>query len=297
MTGPGDPRQRGGPRPSQPAPPWGTPPGRYPTAPGQPPTPTTAGPWPHQSGPPYFGPPPTAPGPLPASRPESVRGWWSLTVATAVLTVGLLVALVVYRPSHPATQPVSTSALSDVLLSPEEAAHAVGANTMTGEQVQDKLTDTTIVDEDCAGMATPAQQKAYENSGWTAVRSQELGDQPAIGWRLTQAAVSFPDAHAAAGFVASLAASWQKCANREINTRDINKDDPRNIFWKTESASQSDGILTMDMIQEAQGWNCQRSLSSRNNVVVDLDLCGRNAPGSIVAEYVNGIERKVDAHS
>ena len=226
-----------------------------------------------------------------------MRGWWSLTIATAVLTVGLLLALAVYRPSHPATQPVSTSALSDVLLSPEEAAHAVGANTMVGEQVQERLTDTTIVDEDCAGMATPAQQKAYENSGWTAVRSQELGDQPAIGWRLTQAAVSFPDAHAANDFVANAAASWQKCANREINTRDVNKDDPRNIFWKTESVSQSDGILAMDMIQEAQGWNCQRSLSSRNNVVIDLDLCGRNAPGSVVAEFVTAVERKIAAHS
>lgn len=64
-----------------------------------------------------------------------------------------------------------------------------------------------------------------------------------------------------------------------------------------ESASQSDGILAMDMIQEAQGWNCQRSLNSRNNVVIDLGLCGRNAPGSIVAQYVNAVERKVDAHS
>jgi hypothetical protein len=78
--------------------------------------------------------------------------------------------------------------------------------------------------------------------------------------------------------------------------RDVNKDDPRNIFWKTESASQSDGILAMDMIQEARGWNCQLSLSSRNNVV-DLDLCGRNAPGSVVAEFVTAVERKIDAHS
>jgi hypothetical protein len=64
-----------------------------------------------------------------------------------------------------------------------------------------------------------------------------------------------------------------------------------------ESASQSDGILAMDMIQEAQGWNCQRSLSSRNNVVIDLSLCGRIAPGSIAAEYVTAVERRVDAHS
>jgi hypothetical protein len=54
-------------------------------------------------------------------------------------------------------------------------------------------------------------------------------------------------------------------------------------------------MLAMDMIQEAQGWNCQLSLSSRNNVV-DLDLCGRNAPGSVV-EFVSAVERKIDAHS
>jgi len=41
-----------------------------------------------------------------------------------------------------------------------------------------------------------------------------------------QAAVAFPDAHAANNFVVNAAASWQKCANREINTRDVNKTIP-----------------------------------------------------------------------
>jgi hypothetical protein len=285
MSGPGDPRARSGPPPSQHGPAWGPAPAGYPAAPGPFPPP-----WPPAPGSAYFG------APQAAGR-RSARGWWALTIATAVLTIALLVALLVYRPHHPAMTAVSSTALADVLLSPEEAARVVGAKTLTAEQVQDKLTDTTIVDEDCAGVVAPAQQKAYENSGWTAVRSQDLGDQPAVGWRLTQAVIAFPDASAARTFVATATPSWQKCAKREINSRDVNKGDPRNIFWTMESASESDGILAMDMIQEAQGWNCQRSLSSRNNLVVDLGLCGRNAPGSVVAEYITAVERKIDAHS
>ncbi|WP_396838575.1 sensor domain-containing protein [Mycobacterium sp.] len=36
-----------------------------------------------------------------------------------------------------------------------------------------------------------------------------------------QAAVAFPDAHAANNFVVNAAASWQKCANRETSIKTI----------------------------------------------------------------------------
>lgn len=63
------------------------------------------------------------------------------------------------------------------------------------------------------------------------------------------------------------------------------------------TASETDGILAIDMIQEAQGWNCQRALSARSNVVIDLDLCGRSVPGSAVPQFVTALDKKIDARS
>jgi hypothetical protein len=270
------------PWPQPPGPPWA--PGPAPVAP-----PTANAFWPNQ-------PPAFHFGRSPAGKGPNVRLWWWLTIAAALLAVGLVVAVVVYRPDHAGGGAVSAATLADVLLSPREAAHAVGAETLSGEPVQDKLADTPIVDEDCVGVLRAAEQKAYERSGFTGVRSQDLGDDPGKEWRLTQAVVSFPDAQAATSFVADARASWQRCANREVNTRNVKKDDPRNIFWTTGSASEADGILAMDMIQEAQGWNCQRALSARSNVVIDLDLCGRSVPGSVVPKFVTAVDKRIDAH-
>ncbi len=60
------------------------------------------------------------------------------------------------------------------------------------------------------------------------------------------------------------------------------------------TASETDGILAMDMIQEAQGWNCQRALSARSNVVIDLD---RSVPGYAVPQFVTALDEKIDARS
>lgn len=271
---------------------WGSGPGgRPPSGPGyappfgyQSPTPPGPGSWPNQAA-------------TPGRSRGSLARWWWLTGAAATLTVGLLIAVILYQPAHSSGGTVAASALPDVLLSAEEAAHAVGAQTLSGESVQDKLADTPIVDEDCVGVLKAAEQKAYGTTGWTAVRTQELGDGDAKGWRLIQAVVSFPDAASANNFVGNAATDWQRCANRELNTRNVNNDDPRNVFWKTGSVARAGGILAMDMVQEAQGWNCQRALSARNNVVIDLDLCGRNVSGSAVPQFVNAVDKKIDARS
>lgn len=272
-----------GPPPSPPASPGYAPPFGYQSAPGHLPRPGP-GSWPNQAA-------------TPGRLGESIAKWWWLTSAAAALTVGLLVAVIVYRPAHSGGGPLAASALPDVLLTAEEAAHAMGAESMSGESVQDKMADTPIVDEDCVGVLKAAEQKAYGQTGWTAVRTQELGDAPAKGWRVIQAVVSFPDAPSANNFVGNAATDWQRCADRELNTRNVNMDDPRNVFWKTGSVSRTGGILAMDLVQEAQGWNCQRALSARNNVVMDLDLCGRNVSGSAVPQFVNAVDKKIDARS
>lgn len=54
---------------------------------------------------------------------------------------------------------------------------------------------------------------------------------------------------------------------------------------------------TTDMLSDTQGWNCQRVLTSRNNIAIDLDLCGKNAPASVVTKLIATVGRKVYAHS
>ncbi|BCI86611.1 hypothetical protein NIIDMKKI_18170 [Mycobacterium kansasii] len=167
------------PLPSHPAKPLHAPPVGYHSSSGPQPPFTGSPYWPNRATPSYLGHPGPSQRQWSHDGSRSVRRWWRITIAMATIAIGLLVTVIVYEPHRTGTKTVSPSALSDVLLSSQEAANLVGAQTLSGEPVQDKLAATAIVDEDCAGVVGAAEQKAYEQSSWTGVRSQALSDATA----------------------------------------------------------------------------------------------------------------------
>jgi serine/threonine kinase PknH len=258
------------------------------------------------AGPPMAVPAGLPPGPLPVpgwpnsfggQRDTSRRVWALLGVAAAVVIVVALIGVAVVvagsakdagtsprttstpRPSMAATAAtpapiVPVESLPGLLLDAGTLSTIMGSNLVVNRAATSTrlYTDTTNRPE-CGGVWANANRDVYEGSGWVSVQNQSL-HEPVDDFRhlVFQSVISFSSAEAAANFVAKEAKSWPQCAGGTIITTNPNRT-PQ--IWWIASVSQRDGMLTaLSMQQRAGGWRCQRALTARNNVVIDVEACG-----------------------
>jgi hypothetical protein len=157
------------------------------------------------------------------------------------------------------------------------------------------LDDSSIIaDKACLVADSPVEDSVYANSGYTASRLQILGEQDIPHHHLThivqQAVVAFPTAALASAFFTASTQSWLGCLNRPYT-----ESDPGNVAtWQVGAVSNSNGMLSSQNTQTvpADGWGCERALTVRNNVAVDVDACGR-PPGDSGVTIANQIAAKV----
>ena len=167
--------------------------------------------------------------------------------------------------------PVVVSALDGLLLSADQGNTAMGATGMTVVQSETNLVESTAVlsDKNCLAVADPAERPVYAGSRWTAARVQFLrqpGDKETE--YVDQAVVLFPAATDAAAFFTASTSRWQSCANRQYT------DDQSRATNSVGAVSNTDGLLSARITPEGgNGWNCQRALTVRNNVAVDVNAC------------------------
>lgn len=269
-------------------------------------------------------PPGQAPAPWPAPVPAPKQGrrtvWVLIAAGLALLAVVAAVVVVTVRRGDPApagrassppaeststaaetpaAPPVPVPALSGLLLTLPELATVSGSATVTGgkgdgETIYEALSTDVIVDQDCVSLM-PAEQSAYQGSGYISARQQFLaGTSP--DRKIAQTLVSFADADTAARYVSSARTAWEKCANRNINLRSADADTTRNNFWSVGPVTEADGILRTSRVQEGgAGWACQDALAARNNVVIDIYICGIDVPESVVPAFVNQVNTKIEA--
>ncbi|OWL98797.1 hypothetical protein B7435_23865 [Mycolicibacterium peregrinum] len=257
---------------------------------------------------------PQAPGQPPGGRGSAK--WWGVAIGIAVLIVAVVVGWMAIpfgkdkAPSSqdqtpaqtaedPAAEPVKVTALTGLLLSPTEAASAIGVPTMgpskdTGLRVLERMGAGSAIDQECMIM-WPGSLAGYEGSGYTAVRRQYL-TSPENGTKLGQTVVSFNDAAAAENYIAAAKPKLNKCANRNVNYRPIDEPNAPNRYWSVGTVNESNGVLSVSQVQEgADGWVCQRALASRNNIVIDFFVCGDNLAPSVVTPVADKIGEKVQA--
>jgi hypothetical protein len=165
-------------------------------------------------------------------------------------------------------------ALDGLFLSPDQINTAMGTTGMTAGQSGAKLADDTalISDKNCLAVQDSAELAVYSGSGWTTVRG-EVFQQPAdkLTEFVDQAVVLFPDATRAAAFFTAAPAQWQSCANRQF-TETAAGQSP--ATWTVGAVSNTNGTLSVRKTREGgNGWNCQRALTVRNNVAVDVMAC------------------------
>lgn len=267
--------------------------------------------------PPWGGPSQPAP-PTPApTPPRPRRRKWLVAAAAIAVSAAAILGVVVSTgggdeevdarqatptvessaPSTPPAPPITSAELSDILLTPVEAAQIIDSSVLIGHEIDgtrifEKMGSGKIVDQDCVSLL-PAMETAYQGSGFVAVREQSLQD-PVKNKRFTQSAVTFGDAAAATRYLEATKTAWEACANRSVDFGFTTLQSDHD-FWSVGAVTEADGVLTFTKTQEGgDGWSCQSALTARNNVVVDLFTCGDHVSGLTAVRVANAMTNKVD---
>jgi hypothetical protein len=211
-----------------------------------------------------------------------------------------------------AKAPVAPAALAGLLLPLPDIDTALG---VTGTKV-DKPFDALQPDQsstafapgykfppECVFATDSGVVTVYDGSGSTAAKGEHdvapqqpgSNDPPPDA---TQFVVLFASADQANAFYNTSAQRWPACANRQDTAPgDANTPD---IQWKVGPVSNANGILTTTAVVSASKngqslgtQNCQRALTVRNNVVIDVAACLKDA-GNVGVNIANQIAGKVD---
>lgn len=234
-------------------------------------------------------------------------------VAVGVLAVSLCLCLNVAgcaattagtaTPAPPV--PAATAdTLPALLLSAGEVGAALGAEVVATREVSEPWNDAvsraalsgTDDDGGCLPVVGAAQRTVYDGTGWTAVRGQVLREPPtAPGWAhfAAQSVVLFGDRGAAADFFGRSVRSWSGCADRELTT--AGQLAPEQV-WSIGPVSTDGDLLTVSRTQRSpMQWFCQRALSVRGTVVIDLEACSADGPTQAAAAMARTIGERLPA--
>jgi PknH-like extracellular domain len=241
-----------------------------------------------------------------------------LQAAVAIAATGLLIAACgggdknsgptsSSSTSTTATRPpVAQPALDGLLLTADEVNAAMGTTGLTllpqnGSAMQDDY-DKKWPPE-CFFASSSAENPAYAGSGFTAVRLQVAAttspptDQSAPP-SATTGLVVFPSPKEASAFSSSSAQRWAACADRQWTVPPDGPNDPEQRF-QTTPLTNANGVLSLTLTGTAAGpginsaMTCQRALTVRNNVAIDITTCGKD-PGTTAVTIANQIGAKVD---
>jgi PknH-like extracellular domain len=176
--------------------------------------------------------------------------------------------------------PVAEGALDGLLLNLDQVNTAMGAAGMTITKTVTAMGDASanVADKACLPLDAPEQAAAYADSGWTAVRGQNLqepGDPHAhlVG----QAVVLFSSAHDAGAFFTASAQRWPAC--RQFTHTMAGQPD---VYDTVGPVSNTNGILSATLTHAGSAWTCQRALTVANNVAIDVTACSHTQSDSAV---------------
>lgn len=98
-------------------------------------------------------------------------------------------------------------------------------------------------------------------------------------------------------FFSTSSQRWPACANRQ-DTVPADGTHPE-LQWKVRQVSNANGVLSTSVIVTVNGdgtnvtMPCQRALTARRNVVIDVDVCRKDV-GDLGVNIANQIAAKVD---
>jgi hypothetical protein len=206
-------------------------------------------------------------------------------------------ALPADKSGAPSRNPVAVSALEGLLLSVDQINAALGAQSMKVWVNAKNLWNWSsgVKDKNCLAIDGPAQEKVYAGSGWTGMRAQRIDDS-VDGSRkrnhyAIQALVAFPSARDANAFYDASVQSWPACSKRRFS--DVTQGEPDTV-WTVAGVTTDNSMLSTSEVQEGgDGWTCQRALTARNNVVIDVVTCAYSLVSASATDIATKLAAKV----
>lgn len=203
-------------------------------------------------------------------------------------------------PARPAAL-TTEQALQTVLLPAADVGSAVGGDEMVVTKEVSTPWDHSAhfpagTDPGCLAITGAAQRGAYADSGWTGMRGQVLREPPAArAWShfATQAVVLFPTAQSASQFFERSRDGWAGCANREMSYAQPLAPDQQ---WSVGPVAADRDMISVSRVQHSpQQWSCQRALTVRGNVAVDIEACSLDGPTEAAAAIAGAIGERLPA--
>lgn len=208
--------------------------------------------------------------------------------------------------------PVAQAALPGLLLTSADLDSALGATGSRSKEKNDKLKDDAAKQpwpagwkfpDDCVYAIGPGQAPVYAGSGYSAVSGDDEvaslppnSDEPDP--EVEQVLVLFPTAKEANAFYTTSVQRWPACANRQFTTP-AGQDTPE-TGWQVGPVSNANAMLstTLTMTIRDNGnvlltMTCQRALTVRNNVAIDVSAV-RKDPADLAVKLAGQIAGRVD---
>lgn len=166
------------------------------------------------------------------------------------------------------------AALPGLLSSPEEIGQLVDNDTLEPSAV-DKApaAGLSVTPAHCAGAVAPVTEATYSGSGYSGLAGQALNATTA---RVIQGVVSFADADFAKFFYDTQLTLWRGCQDTDVTVAYSGGDKTDQVHLG--AVAESAGMANVLIVPSAATTNrqCQRALTVRNNVVVDVRVCSPN---------------------
>ncbi len=194
---------------------------------------------------------------------------------------------------------VAEAALDGLLLRVADINAAMGTADLWVSAKSKQMNDVSslVSRPECLPIFGPAGEKPYANSGWTAVRVENLSN-PADTHVAVQAVALLASAPQAAAFFTASAQRWQECANGSFAH---NMSGGREV-WEVGPVSSADGVLStsaqiteeiFDKPPTRSRGTAQRALTVRNNVVIDIFTDSPDSNDGAAARIAQQIAAKV----
>jgi serine/threonine-protein kinase len=200
-------------------------------------------------------------------------------------------------PSVTTVPPIAERALEGLLLTPDQINTAMGASGMTVTSTVTTLPGNgpaRVSDQACIPLSAAASTAVYADSGWTAVRGQEL-KWPATGTPLhdvAQFVVLFSSSHDAAAFFATSAQRWLACSSRQFTVSAPGTGMPDTVE-SVGPVANTNGTLSATLTSPANSSvTCQRALTVANNVAIDVQACNASPSDAVAVSVAHQIAAK-----
>jgi serine/threonine-protein kinase len=173
-------------------------------------------------------------------------------------------------PPPPPVQ-IDVAALPGLLLTADEIGQRMGAPGMAAQTMETKaMVAGTITPPNCAGAWGPVHEATYNGSGYTGFAAQPVNDAT---HKVVQAVVSFPDAGAAKAFYDKQISDWNACKFTDVSAQ-YNGGKPNEATLGVPGVTGDVlTLLVMSKNSETPGMQCERAMTARGNVIVDVRAC------------------------